>query len=345
MILVKKSVEVGIAGYGTIGKRIADAVLKQPDMKLVGIAKTKPDYAAYIARKKGIDVYATPPDNESRFKEEEFPIAGTIDELIGKADIIIDTSPGKVGVKNKPMYERAGVKMIFQGGEKADVAEVSFCAQVNYDAALGKNSVRVVSCNTTGLSRVLYTIDQKYGIKQVKAVLVRRAADPKEDKGPINAIEPVLKVPSHHGPDLNTVLPHIKIATMAVKVPTTLMHLHNVMIELDKEAKSEEVVRTFEDARRIILVSGSHGVSATHRITEITRDIGRPRYDLPEVAMWEDPISIVDGWLYLVFGVHQESIVVPENIDAIRAMMKMASKEESIKLTDKMLGILQARLY
>jgi len=342
---MKETVNVGIAGYGTIGKRIADGILKQHDMKLIGVAKTKPDYAAYIALKKGIDVYATPPENESRFKEEGFPVVGTIKDLLEKIDIIVDTAPGKIGVKNKPMYEKAGVKMIFQGGEKADVAEVSFCAQVNYDVAFGKDSVRVVSCNTTGLSRVLHAIDQEYGIKQVKVVLVRRAADPKENKGPINAIEPGLKIPSHHGPDLNTVLPHIKIATMAVKVPTTLMHVHNAMIELDKEAKKEEVVKTFESTRRIILVCGAHGVTATHRITEITRDLGRSRYDLPEVAMWEDPISIVDGWLYSVFGVHQESIVLPENIDAIRAMMEMASKEESIKLTDKTLGILQGRLY
>ncbi|MFX0097001.1 MAG: type II glyceraldehyde-3-phosphate dehydrogenase [Candidatus Hodarchaeota archaeon] len=338
-------VNVGIAGYGTIGKRTADGILKQPDMKLVGVAKTKPDYAAYIALKKGIDVYATPPENEGRFKEEGFPIVGTIEDLLEKIDIVVDTAPGKIGVNNKPMYEKARVKMIFQGGEKADVAEVSFCAQVNYDKAFGKDSVRVVSCNTTGLSRVLHAIDQEYGIKQAKVVLVRRAADPKEDKGPINAIEPVLKVPSHHGPDLNTVLPHIKIATMAVKVPTTLMHLHNVMVELDKEAKREEVVKIFENTRRVVLVSGAHGVTATHRITEITRDLGRSRYDLPEVAMWEDPISVVDGWLYSVLGVHQESIVLPENIDAIRAMMEMASKQESIKLTDKTLGILQGRLY
>ncbi|MFX1362320.1 MAG: glyceraldehyde-3-phosphate dehydrogenase, partial [Promethearchaeota archaeon] len=40
-----------------------------------------------------------------------------------------------------------------------------------------------------------------------------------------------------------------------------------------------------------------------------------------------------------------ESRVLPENIDAIRAMMKMAGKEESIRLTDKTLGILQGRLY
>ena len=58
--------------------------------------------------------------------------------------------------------------MIFQGGEKAEVAEVSFIAQSNYNDSWGKNAVRVVSCNTTGLSRVLGAIDRKFGVKQAK---------------------------------------------------------------------------------------------------------------------------------------------------------------------------------
>ncbi len=32
-------IKVSVNGYGTIGKRVADATLKQPDMELVGVAK------------------------------------------------------------------------------------------------------------------------------------------------------------------------------------------------------------------------------------------------------------------------------------------------------------------
>ncbi|MFB6095307.1 MAG: glyceraldehyde-3-phosphate dehydrogenase, partial [Halodesulfurarchaeum sp.] len=34
-------VRVGINGYGTIGKRVADAVRVQPDMEVLGVAKTR----------------------------------------------------------------------------------------------------------------------------------------------------------------------------------------------------------------------------------------------------------------------------------------------------------------
>jgi glyceraldehyde-3-phosphate dehydrogenase type II len=47
------------------------------------------------------------------------------------------------------------VKGIFQGGEKHDLTGYSFVAQVNYEGAINRDFVRVVSCNTTALSRVL----------------------------------------------------------------------------------------------------------------------------------------------------------------------------------------------
>jgi len=42
--------------------------------------------------------------------------------------------------------------------------------------------------------------------------------------------------------------------------------------------------------------------------------------------------------------VHQESIVVPENIDAIRAVIGLASAEESIKITNATLQIMKGSL-
>jgi glyceraldehyde-3-phosphate dehydrogenase (NAD(P)) len=40
-----------------------------------------------------------------------------------------------------------------------------------------------------------------------------------------------------------------------------------------------------------------------------------------------------------MYAVHQESIVVPENIDAIRASLNLASAEDSIKITNTSLNI------
>ena len=335
-------VRVAINGYGTIGKRVADAVNMQKDMEVVGVTKTKPDFEAKMAIKKGYKLYAAIPDRVEVFEKAGLPIEGTIEDLIEKADIVVDCSPGKTGMENKKLYyEKAGIKAIFQGGEKKDVAEVSFNALANYDKAIGKQFVRVVSCNTTGLVRLLYLIKENFGIKKVRATMIRRVVDPKEDKkGLVNGIMPdPVKLPSHHGPDVQTVLPDVNIDTIALKVPTTLMHLHVINIELKEDGvKSDDVIEVLENEPRMLLISAEDGFSSTAKIIEFAREV-RMRYDLYENIVWRDSISVVGNELYIMQAIHQEAIVVPENIDAIRAMMNMASKEESIKMTNEALGI------
>ena len=49
---------VAINGYGTIGKRVADAVAAQDDMKVIGVSKTRPNYEARTAvEEKGYPLY------------------------------------------------------------------------------------------------------------------------------------------------------------------------------------------------------------------------------------------------------------------------------------------------
>ncbi len=335
-------VKIGINGYGTIGKRVADAIAIQDDMEIIGVAKRKPDYVAQFALNKGYTLYADSEDNAKLFKNAGVEIGGVVDDLIKEADLIVDCTPGGVGAENKPIYEKAGIKAIFQGGEDHEVAGFSFNALCNYDGAFGRDFVRVVSCNTTGLCRSLYAVDNVAGVEKVKAVMVRRAADPWDSKrGPINAIIPVLHVPSHHGPDVQTVMPHINISTMAVAVPTTIMHLHCVMADLKKDVREGEIVEAFQKTPRIILVDGKSGITSTSQIHKFSRDLGRPRYDLYEIPIWRDSVHITDGTLYFYQAVHQESDVVPENVDAIRSMLEIEKNgAKSIEKTDMAMGIL-----
>jgi glyceraldehyde-3-phosphate dehydrogenase (NAD(P)) len=336
------TVKVAINGYGTIGKRVADAVLKQKDMELVGVTKTKPNYEARLASGMGIKIYASLAENVKLFDAAGMKIAGSLEDLLNQADIAVDCTPGKVGATYKPLYEKHKLKAIFQGGEKHDVAGFSFNAVCNYKGAIGRDFVRVVSCNTTGLCRSLYALDKAFGIKKVRAVLVRRGADPAEDsKGPINSIVPdPVTIPSHHGPDVQNVLPHIDITTTALAVPETLMHVHILNVELQKDATEQDIIGAFSSYPRIRMVASADGISSTAGIIEYARDLGRIRYDLPELVVWKESIKSFGREIYLTQAVHQESIVVPEDIDAIRAMTKLTeSPEESMRLTNESLGL------
>ena len=329
---------VGIVGYGTIGKRVADALMQQHDMELVGITAHSYNYRILNAHRKGIKIYAL--SDEVHFFDNGIKPAGKFDDLIRSVDVIVDCSPKKIAAEHKPLYEKAGKKAIFQGGEKHALTGCSFVAQCNYAEALNKQFVRVVSCNTTGLARTLDAIDKGVGIEIAHATMIRRGADPWDsDSGPINAIVPVLELPSHHGPDVRTVLHNMEIFTTAMSIPTTLMHMHSVTVDLKRESSAKEILGIFEKTTRIRLVRNALQVLSTAEVMEMARDEGYPRGDLPSICVWEEGVGTYKKKLFYLQAVHQESDVICENIDAIRAVMGFPDGRKSIEMTNKALNI------
>lgn len=339
-------IRIGINGYGTIGKRVAYAVSKQKDMELVGATKTSANFEAQNCVDKGIALYAVVEDKIPDFEKKGIELAGKAEELFDDVDLVVDCTPGKdpeMAQDYKKIYKEKGLKAIFQGGEPHELTGFSFNSLWSYDDAKGKQFSRVVSCNTTGLCRSIWAVSQVTDINRIDAVMVRRTADPGNSKtGPVDAIVPEVKVPSHHGPDIQSVIgTDFNINTMAVKVPTTIMHEHNIMMHLaDKSVTEDDIIGSMKKTPRIILVTKKDGFKSTAEIMEYARDLGRPWSDLYEIAIWEDSVHIKDGVLYFCQAIHQESDVVPEEIDCMRAMLGSMSKEESIKETNKNMGII-----
>ena len=205
------------------------------------------------------------------------------------------------------------------------MAEMSYTSSANHAENLNAAGTRVVSCNTTGLSRTLVPLYEHCGSLKVECTMIRRAADPGDSKkGPINAIKPVLKVPSHHGPDVMTVKPEIDINSMAVAVPTTLMHCHSIVAFLPEGhgLTTETVLGMWAEQPRIIIMNGAEtNITTTAEVMEYARDIGRKWGDLHEIFVWEDGVKLDGDTLYYFQAIHQESDVIPENVDAIRALM------------------------
>lgn len=335
------AIRVGLVGYGTIGKRVADAVAMQKDMKLVGITAHSYSFNTEVAKAKGYKIFAT---GENDLKVNGITPDGDLNSLLDDVDIIVDATPKKIGKENiEKHYKPRKIKGIVQGGEKHQTAGTSFVAQCNYDEALNKDYVRIVSCNTTGLCRTLHAVNEQYGVSSVHATMIRRGADPGDiHHGPINAIVPVLEMPSHHGPDVQTVLPNVEIFTTALSVPSTLMHLHTLTVDLKKKASVEDVVELFRNSTRIRVVRNAEHLRSTAEIMEFARDLGRMRGDMPEICVWQEAIGITanaHNKLLYMQAVHQESDVIPENIDAIRAMMGFKDKEKSIEMTNESFGI------
>jgi glyceraldehyde-3-phosphate dehydrogenase (NAD(P)) len=332
---------VAINGYGTIGRRVADAVVAQPDMELAGVAKTRPNYEAELADRKNYPLYAAIEDRVPRFEEAGIDLAGTVDELVDDADIVVDACPSGIGAENRDLYEGYDTPAIYQGGEDADLVDTSFNARGNFEDAVDADHVRVVSCNTTGLSRLLAPLREEFGVEKARVTLVRRGGDPAQSgRGPINDILPnPITLPSHHGPDVKTIFPDLAIDTLGLKVPATLMHTHSVNVTLESEPSADEVRDLLAEESRLFMIRPGMGIDGAGKALDYADDLGRERGDLFENAVWSESVSMEGDDLYLFQAIHQESDVVPENVDAVRAMLGLADRDESIATTDETLGI------
>ena len=338
---------VAVNGYGVIGKRVADAIALQDDMELSAVADVAVDYRLRVAAERGYPIFASAGEKKSVLEAAGLPVRGTLHDLLPEVDLIVDCTPKKVGAANKPTYDKAGVRAIFQGGEKHELAGFSFVAQVNYAEAIDRQSARVVSCNTTALCRVLHALHRKGWVKRARAVLLRRGTDPWEShkEGMINTVVPETKVPSHQGPDAQTVLEGMDIVTMAGAGPFNLSHIHFAMVETTRSVSLDELRHALWEEPRIAFVHAANGLVSLNAVIELMRDLRRPRADMWEVAVWEDALASDGREVYLTYQVHNEAITIPECVDAIRAMTGLErNAARSIEKTDRSLGVAKSFL-
>lgn len=342
--MTARKARVLVNGYGVIGKRIADAVAAQGDMELVGVADVVSDWRIKVAVAKGFPVFAATTNALDTMAAAGVALAGQLDEILGEVDIVADATPKKVAAANFERYKAAGVKSIFQGGEKHSLTGHSFVAQANYASALGRAATRVVSCNTTSIVRTLGALREAGLLHRARGVLVRRATDPWESDhtGVMNTVVPEREIPSHQGPDAQTVIPDLDVVTIAVVAAHTTSHLHAWSVELTRPASRDEVLEVFRAAPRIAFLRAGEGVVALNSTHEMMADLGRPRGDMWEVGLWEDSLTVQGQELFYNYQVYNQAIVVPETVDAIRALMGIEKDgRASIRRTDEALGLVK----
>jgi len=239
--------------------------------------------------------------------------------------------------------------------------------------------IRQVSCNTTALARILYVFLENYVINRVYVVIVRRSTDPgEESKNILNDIYLGEQLPSHHGPDVEDVFKDYKnfknlldkqILTSAIKVTTDQMHAHDITLTFPVSPPySEENFPTKERFIEIVKnsvlknrISLDENMIHTSRLREYARrkermlnmqnkifptcgDIFAVTVGLNSFAYIRRTTIYGNKWVHLKLqtAVHQEAIVIPDTIDAIRALSydKLhVSRDESIRMTDESLGL------
>lgn len=332
-------IKVGVAGYGVIGQRLADGVALQKDMELVGVADVSPTLAVRALKEKGMpyNLYLAAPDNKAQFDELGIPVSGTMEELVQSVDIMLDATSAGVGAKNKELYAKLGKKAIFQGGEKNSVADVFFHGYANYEMGLNKQFLKLTSCNTTGLIRSVDCLDRAYGIERVAITIIRRVADPGDyHRGLTNALQ-IDKAPSHQAVDLMTIMPHVNATGILVHTPVTHGHIITVVATGKKKITKKMALEAFGTHDRIRLVRIADGFLGNASLFRYARDLGNPRGDMYEIALWEESIVESGNDIMYAINIPQESVTIPETMDGIRAAMGMQ--------TDRLAGVGETNKY
>lgn len=337
-----KKIKVGVVGYGVIGQRLADGVFMQGDMELVGICDVSVTLAIRALKEKGMpyNLYLVDMLKKSDFDKYSIEISGSLEDLVKKCDVILDSTPAGVGAKNKLLYQKYNVKAIFQGGEDNSVADVFFHGYANYEKGLGKDFLKLTSCNTTGLIRAVDCLDRAYGLDKVAITIIRRVADPGDyHRGLTNALR-VDKAPSHQALDLMTIMPHIDATGILVHTPVTHGHIITVIAKGKKKITKKMALEAFRAHPRIRMVSIDEGFLGNASLFRYARDLGNPRGDMYEIAIWEDTIVESGDEVMFAINIPQEAVTIPETIDGVRALMEMqSSSKEATETTNKYLHI------
>ncbi len=334
--------KVLVAGYGVIGQRLADGVTQQDDMELVGVVDAAPTLPVRALRDKGMPYRLFTAYDGARKDLEAAGIAvsGTMEDALSDVDIVLDASPGGIGAKNKVLYEKHGVKAVFQGGESNDVCDVFFHGYANYAQGLNQDYLKLTSCNTTGLIRAVDCLDKVVGIERAAITIVRRVADPGDyHRGIVNALE-VDKAPNHQAVDLMTIMPHVDATGLLVHAPVTHGHFISVLVTPKEDLSVDQALDAFAAHDRLRIVSLDEGFIGNASIFKYARDMGHPRGDIYEVPIWKD--TLVKSGRDLMFGIHipQESVTIPETIDAVRAACGMQTDQvDAVAATNKSLGL------
>lgn len=297
-------VKVGVAGYGTIGQRLADGVARQEDMELVGVVDAAPTLAVRALKEKGMpyDLYLVNGADKAPFEKYNIPVSGTMDDILDKVDIMLDSAPAGIGAKNKELYLKKGVKAIFQGGEKNDVADVFFHGYANFEKGVNKDYLKLTSCNTTGLIRSVDCLDRAYGIEKVAITIVRRVADPGDyNRGLTNALQ-MEKAPTHQAVDLMTIMPHVNATGILVHTPVTHGHFITVVATGKEKITKEMALEAFEKHPRIRVVTMDEGFLGNASFFKYARDLGHTRGDMYEIGLWAD--SIVESGNDIMYAIH-----------------------------------------
>jgi glyceraldehyde-3-phosphate dehydrogenase (NAD(P)) len=259
-----------------------------------------------------------------------------VKEAIEKADFIIDAAKDGKGYENKIQYYLPLSKpAIFQGGEdrygEKSVANIIHNSRVNYDKAINEKYVMQGSCNVTGLGRIMQPLIEHYNnIVRFDSIIIRRWADLEDSREVKDSIEWTRN--PHHQDDVRDFIKEPPLYVDAYKVPSRMMHMHQLNVRFDGKAPSkDEIIDIFKDEFGVAILNSAKG---TADVRKKALEKQYPFGDTCMVHIHADVIRVQDDMLKIAYSDDQTGIVIPENHILLQGMVFKRSRDEALKRTD-----------
>ena len=338
-------VKVFINGYGNIGKRLASAFSHDKEIQFVGIGKYSIDDRVDEAFAKKFAVYV-PEQKISDFRQKGYDISGTISDAVKESDLVIDAAKDGFGYTNKVnFYIPMNKSAIFQGGEDRTggkkVADIIHNSRINYDQAANQKYVIQGSCNVSGMGRIMQPMIEKFGdkIQRYDVTLIRRWADLEDTKDVKDSIE--WDKNPHHQDDVKSFLPSVKLYVEAYKVPSRMMHLHQMTIRFkNKVPYFDSLSDIYHEEFGVAVLDKAKG---TADIRLKARELGFEHDDTNMVHIHEETMRKSDDTLKILYSDDQTGIVIPENHLLFQSMMFGRPKNMAYEHTDSLFQISKKR--
>ena len=338
-------VKVFINGYGNIGKRLASAFSHDKEIQFVGIGKYSIDDRVDEAFAKKFAVYV-PEQKISDFRQKGYDISGTISDAVKESDLVIDAAKDGFGYTNKVnFYIPMNKSAIFQGGEDRTggkkVADIIHNSRINYDQAANQKYVIQGSCNVSGMGRIMQPMIEKFGdkIQRYDVTLIRRWADLEDTKDVKDSIE--WDKNPHHQDDVKSFLPSVKLYVEAYKVPSRMMHLHQMTIRFkNKIPYFDSLSDIYHEEFGVAVLDKANG---TADIRLKARELGFEHDDTNMVHLHEETMRKSDDTLKILYSDDQTGIVIPENHLLFQSMMFGRPKNMAYEHTDSLFHISKKR--
>jgi glyceraldehyde 3-phosphate dehydrogenase len=263
------AIKVGINGFGRIGRMAFRAIAKDfKDIEVVGINDLlEPDYLAYMLQYDSVhgnfngDIAVE--GNNLVVNGKKIRLTAERDPANLKwgdigAELVIECTGFFLTEETCQKHIAAGAKKVVQSAPSKDATPM-FVYGVNHKTYAGQAIISAASCTTNCLAPVAKVLHDNWGIKRGLMTTVHAATatqktvdgpSQKDWRGGRGILENIIPSSTGAAKAVGKVLPELngKLTGMAFRVPTSDVSVVDLTVELNKDAKYDDICAAMKAA-------------------------------------------------------------------------------------------------